>query len=758
MDRSTAAVDELASRDVAPAVEFDAPDEATDAERLSSTWRSPIWPPSPERVLLTIVIVGAALVRFVGAGQVEPNISSIEASHLAAIEAMLVDRGAGLIGLTDAGASDLALTFPTILRLLGREPELAMRFNAALGGIGLAAAFYGLCRARFSVVVSLVAVGMLAFSPWSVYFGRNGELNVFVALWLVAAVWLMDRAARVGGSRTWIVAGAASAIGLYWHPAAIWAPPTLMLVGLIRLFEEPAQRQKLAAGLVLFVVAATVVAGPRMAQLAARGTVVAATLDEHGGGVQTSPTGSTRLRFQQAVRAFLLLDPGVTGEPRYLPAGRAPLDGLTGVLLLGGAALAVWRPRAHVASLVLFVVPLIGSQLTAPLVPDLGRATVALPGLYLLVAGALDRLPIVLPFRSIVSAALLVAVPVFGVTGWQAYAGWMGSAASAQARQPALDYDEVDAWLAEQRDRLTDTQPLLSVAEWRQEHPRLTTGPRAARRSREAAPSANDVTLASLSLEQIQVVQGERDSAAPRGVAATSSGEVFVADDAGRVSRLDAERPSLTPLSASPRLQQISEIVSNPGGQLFLADAERGLLLRLDARGGVGGTFGGDWGMYRPRGVAVGPDGTIYVADTGRNRVVIASAEGRLLKTLGPKTSAGDLEQPTDVAVDASGRIYVALPELGRLMVLDDSGQVLGGWAIPRANTIDSPHLAAVADGAVAITDPSNRRVWLADADGREIASAEIPGRPYGVAAATGRLYVTEPTSGRVLVFSLTRR
>ena len=75
-----------------------------------------------------------------------------------------------------------------------------------------------------------------------------------------------------------------------------------------------------------------------------------------------------------------------------------------------------------------------------------------------------------------------------------------------------------------------------------------------------------------------------------------------------------------SPSRRRPPLQQIADAEVVGAGQPILADAERGLLLRLDLRGAVVGTVGGDWGMYRPRGVAVGADGTIYVADTGRNR------------------------------------------------------------------------------------------------------------------------------------------
>src|SRR5581483_4458729 len=132
-------------------------------------------------------------------------------------------------------------------------------------------------------------------------------------------------------------------------------------------------------------------------------------------------------------------------------------------------------------ALALFLVPLFGSQLGSAAVPDPGRAVVAWPGLYLLVALAIDRLLAGMPFRPVTSAVVLVAIPAYAVVSWQSYAGWMGAAQTAQARQPAIDYDEVDAWLAEQRDRITAGQPIASAADWRQQHPRLSTGARTVR-------------------------------------------------------------------------------------------------------------------------------------------------------------------------------------------------------------------------------------------------------------------------------------
>jgi sugar lactone lactonase YvrE len=120
-----------------------------------------------------------------------------------------------------------------------------------------------------------------------------------------------------------------------------------------------------------------------------------------------------------------------------------------------------------------------------------------------------------------------------------------------------------------------------------------------------------------------------------------------------------------------------------------------------------------------------------------------------------PPASFGTFEQPTEVAVDQSGRIYVGLPEIGRLAILDESGQVLGGWSTDKGNTIESSRIAVIADGAIAVTEPAQAKVHLFDADGRELAESDLPGRPLGVALAGDRLIVAEPASGRLMLYSL---
>lgn len=82
-----------------------------------------------------------------------------------------------------------------------------------------------------------------------------------------------------------------------------------------------------------------------------------------------------------------------------------------------------------------------------------------------------------------------------------------------------------------------------------------------------------------------------------------------------------------------------------------------------------------------PRAVAVDPAGSVYVADTGRNRIVKLSAQGRVLEIWGsPGHGSGQLDLPQGIAVDPRGHIYVADTGNRRIVELSVTGHVVAGW------------------------------------------------------------------------------
>jgi DNA-binding beta-propeller fold protein YncE len=63
--------------------------------------------------------------------------------------------------------------------------------------------------------------------------------------------------------------------------------------------------------------------------------------------------------------------------------------------------------------------------------------------------------------------------------------------------------------------------------------------------------------------------------------------------------------------------------------------------------------------------IAVGPDGKVYVSDSGNAWVQVFTPQGRFIRQLGSFGSGrGQFLHPFDLAVDAAGNVYVADDQL----------------------------------------------------------------------------------------------
>lgn len=95
----------------------------------------------------------------------------------------------------------------------------------------------------------------------------------------------------------------------------------------------------------------------------------------------------------------------------------------------------------------------------------------------------------------------------------------------------------------------------------------------------------------------------------------------------------------------------------------------------------------GDAALNQPKGVAVGPDGVIYVADTGNGRIATFAPNGTFLKSLDTGTSLTLQTQhvkfvPDKVAVDDRGSIYVSIAgQAYGLAQFNSNGQFMGFFA-----------------------------------------------------------------------------
>ncbi|MBI4869115.1 MAG: PKD domain-containing protein, partial [Candidatus Wallbacteria bacterium] len=159
-------------------------------------------------------------------------------------------------------------------------------------------------------------------------------------------------------------------------------------------------------------------------------------------------------------------------------------------------------------------------------------------------------------------------------------------------------------------------------------------------------------------------------------------------------------------------------------------------------------------GLSDPRQLAFGPDGNLYVANTGGDNVKRISPGG----TVTTLTLTGQtIDNPEGVAVAPDGTVYISNTSRHCIVKFTGSGSVLfagvnaasGGSTegAPGTGKLNSPRGIAVdAQGNVYIADQGNDKIRKATPAGTLSTVLSGLGDPYGVAVRGGLLYFTEVT------------
>jgi sugar lactone lactonase YvrE len=205
-------------------------------------------------------------------------------------------------------------------------------------------------------------------------------------------------------------------------------------------------------------------------------------------------------------------------------------------------------------------------------------------------------------------------------------------------------------------------------------------------------------------------------------------------------------------LPAGIQWGQVISVDPDGHGNIWVFHRKDPAILEFDASGKLIKSFG--TGFVQAHGMAIDRDGNIWVTDSdgkdGRGQQVTKfSPDGKVLMTLGKAGVAGDgpdtFNGPSGVAIAPNGDIFVADGHGGgtnaRIVKFSKDGKFIKAWGKKGSGPgeFDMPHsLAFDSRGRLFVADRSNSRIQIFDQDGKFLAEWKQFGRPSGLFISKG--------------------
>ena len=196
----------------------------------------------------------------------------------------------------------------------------------------------------------------------------------------------------------------------------------------------------------------------------------------------------------------------------------------------------------------------------------------------------------------------------------------------------------------------------------------------------------------------------------------------------------------------SARFDTPSDVTVSPNGTVYVADRVNHAIRAISPSGYVStvagikaaGTTDGQGTIARfsqPQGIAVAPNGTIYVADTSNHRIRAISPSGVVSTVAGSTTGFADgsgssakFASPIAVHVAPNGTVYVADYNNHRIRAISPSGLVSTIAGDGTQGLTDGPALNANFRNPVGLGMSSNGALYIADSNNHVLRALSSPG------------------------------